>query len=64
MYVAFHWVQQVVEQGRITIRKRNTLYMLAGVMTKPATDDRMTTMMARMGYSAREGAHEMALEAS
>ena len=61
--VAFLWVQQVVQQGRITIRKRNTLDMLADVMTKPVTDDRMTTVMARMGFSAREGAHEMALKA-
>ena len=62
--VAFLWVQQVVEQGKITIRKRNTLDMLADVMTKPVTDDRMTTMMARTGYSAREGSHDMTLKAS
>ena len=63
MDVAF-WVQQVVEQGRITIRTRSTLDTLADVMTKPVTEDRMTIMMARMGYSAREGAHEMALKAA
>ena len=62
--VAFLWVQQVAEQGRITIPKRNTLEMLADVMTKPVTDARMTTFFARMGHCARDGAHEMALKAA
>ena len=48
---------------RSFVRIRNILETWADVVTMPVTDDRMTTMVDRMSYSAREGAREMDLKA-
>ena len=55
------WVQKIVDQGRIRLRKVNTQDMLADLMTKPLDGQTAMKLLGRMGYSVRSGKHELAL---
>ena len=55
------WVQEIVDQGRISLKKVNTQDMLADLMTKPLDGQTATKLLGRMGYCIRSGKHELAL---
>ena len=55
------WVQEIVAQGRIHLKKVNTQDMLADLMTKPLDHQTATKLMSRMGYTTRNGRHHLAL---
>ncbi|CAE7551092.1 unnamed protein product [Symbiodinium sp. CCMP2592] len=55
------WVQEIVDQGRIRLKKVNTQDMLADLMTKPLDGQTATKLLSRMGYTVRSGKHELAL---
>ena len=55
------WVQEIVAQGRIHLKKVNTQDMLADLMTKPLDHQTATKLMSRMGYNTRNGRHHLAL---
>eukprot|EP00439_Symbiodinium_sp_Y106_P084392 s1430_g25.t1 len=47
------WVQEIVDQGRIRLKKVNTQDMLADLMTKPLDGQTATKLLGRMGYCVR-----------
>ena len=55
------WVQEIVDQGRIRLKKVNTQDMLADLMTKPLDGQTAAKLLGRMGYCVRSGKHELAL---
>ena len=55
------WVQEIVEKGRIRLKKLSTQDMLAHLMTKPLDGQTAMKLLGRMGYSVRSGKHELAL---
>eukprot|EP00439_Symbiodinium_sp_Y106_P078940 s2440_g17.t1 len=44
------WVQEIVDQGRIRLKKVNTQDMLADLMTKPLDGQTAAKLLGRMGY--------------
>ena len=59
----FLWCQEVVVSKRARLSKRGTHDMIADVLTKPVPESAMTEMLSRMGYTYRDGRHELALAA-
>ena len=55
------WVQEIVDQGRIRLKKVNTQDMLADLMTKPLDGQTAAKLLGQMGYCVRSGKHELAL---
>ena len=55
------WVQEIVDQGRIRLKKVSTQDMLADLMTKPLDGQTASRLLGRMGYNVRSGKHELAL---
>ena len=55
------WVQEIVDEGRIRLKKVNTQDMLADLMTKPLDGQTATKLLGRMGYCVRSGKHKLAL---
>ena len=45
------------------IAKRDTVDMLADVLTKAVSEQRMLTLVRRMGFDAAEGQHPLSLTA-
>ena len=59
----FLWAQEVVNSGRVTIGKKDTIEMLADVLTKPAAVAIIVRCLNGMGYFFEEGKHELGLKA-
>ena len=59
----FLWVQEVVDQKRVTIGKKVTDEMLADILTKPANSTTLEKMLQGMGYYPEAGRHDLGLRA-
>ena len=62
IYTVFLWVQEVVQSGRIHLRKRHTSEMLADPLTKAVSEPKLRYMLKACGFVSREGRHELSLK--
>ena len=58
----FLWVQEVIQNGKIKIRKKHTSEMLADVMTKAVAEPLMNRMLTTMQFEYRTGHHRLSLK--
>ena len=58
----FLWVQNLVSDGKIRLRKKHTSEMLADMLTKPVPESSMLRFLGEMGYEFADGKHALALE--
>jgi thiol-disulfide isomerase/thioredoxin len=59
----FLWVQQVVNEGRVKLGKKDTTEMLADIMTKHVPEGIMLRMLDGMGFRFAAGRHNLGLKA-
>ena len=59
----FLWVQEMVNNGRVTVGKKDTKEMLADMLTKPVPAPVMEYLLKGMGYSFEQGRPELGLKA-
>ena len=59
----FLWVQQVVNEGRVKLGKKDTTEMLADIMTKHVPEGIMLRMLGDMGFRFAAGRHNLGLKA-
>ena len=62
IHTCFLWVQEIVDSGRIKLRKVSTGNMLADLMTKPLDAKLIHKFLEGMEFSARPGRHPLALK--
>ena len=59
----YHWVQERTAKKEFRLKKEGTDRMLADVLTKAVTEEKMTTAMKGMNFHYLEGEHELTLKA-
>ena len=59
----YHWVQERTTKKEFRLKKEGTDRMLADVLTKAVTEEKMTTTMKGMNFHYLEGEHELTLKA-
>ena len=62
--MAFLWLQERVRLGDLVVRKIGTKTNPADLMTKYLSGQRIAELLGFMGYSVREGRHELAPKAA
>ncbi|CAE7805490.1 unnamed protein product [Symbiodinium sp. CCMP2592] len=62
IHTCFLWVQEVIDSGRVKLKKVPTGEMLADLMTKPLDAKLIQKFLQGMGYNSREGRHPLALK--
>ena len=58
----FLWFQEIVQSGRIHLRKRHTSEVLADPLTKAVSEPKLRYMLEACGFVSREGRHELSLQ--
>eukprot|EP00435_Cladocopium_sp_Y103_P063045 s567_g24.t1 len=59
----FLWVQECVQEGKVTLRKKSTQDMWADLMTKATDGQRIKYLLDLMSYEFKTGTHPLALRA-
>ena len=59
----YHWVQERTAKKEFRLKKEGTDRMLADVLTKAVTEEKMTTAMKGMNFHYLEGERELTLKA-
>ncbi|CAE7627361.1 unnamed protein product [Symbiodinium sp. CCMP2592] len=62
IHTCFLWVQEVIDSGRVKLKKVPTGEMLADLMTKPLDAKLIQKFLQGMGYNSRAGRHPLALK--
>ncbi|CAE7251708.1 unnamed protein product [Symbiodinium sp. CCMP2592] len=62
IHTCFLWVQEVIDSGRVKLKKVPTGEMLADLMTKPLDAKLIQKFLQGMGYNSRSGRHPLALK--
>ncbi|CAE6933232.1 RE2 [Symbiodinium sp. CCMP2592] len=62
IHTCFLWVQEVIDSGRVKLKKVPTEEMLADLMTKPLDAKLIQKFLQGMGYNNRAGRHPLALK--
>lgn len=59
----YHWVQERVANRYFKICKESTHDMLADVLTKPVTEEKMNKALRKMNFHFLDGSHDLTLRA-
>ena len=62
IHTCFHWVQEIIDSGRIRLRKVGTGSMLADLMTKPLDAKLIQRFLEGMEFTSKPGRHPLALK--
>ena len=62
IHTCFLWVQEIIDSGRIKLRKVGTGSMLADLMTKPLDAKLIQRFLEGMEFSSKPGRHPLALK--
>jgi len=57
----FLWCQEVVNNGRAKVGKKDATEMLADILTKAVPEPKVNTMMTAMGFEYHTGRHSLAI---
>ena len=58
---SFFWIQDCVQEGKISLRKRSTQEMWADLMTKASEGPRIKQLLDLMSFEFKSGSHPLAL---
>ena len=58
----FLWVQNLVSDQRLVVKKKHTSEMLADFLTKPTTEGVISKCMQGLRFEFRAGRHELAYD--
>ena len=58
---SFLWIQDCVQEGKISLRKRSTQEMWADLMTKASEGPRIKQLLDLMSFEFKSGSHPLAL---
>ena len=59
----FLWIQEAIDRHKVAVKKRGTYEMLADLLTKHLTKEKLQTCCAGLGFKFVEGKHELMLTA-
>ena len=62
IHTCFLWVQEIIDSGRIKLRKVGTGSMLADLMTKPLDAKLIQRFLEGMEFTSKPGRHPLALK--
>ena len=62
IHTCFLWVQEIIDSGRIKLRKVGTGSMLADLMTKPLDAKLIHRFLEGMEFAPKPGRHPLALK--